>query len=48
MFKMKKQNEVLRLLITVGGAGRSGGFERITRGSLEVKSEFVDALVNLW
>ena len=47
-YKMEKQNGVLRLILTVGGAGRSGGFSTILWGDLKMKNKFVNDLVKLW
>ena len=38
----------LRLLLTVGGGGRSNGFDNIVSGSSQVQREFVEALAHVW
>lgn len=47
-YKMEEKDEVLRLLVTVGGAGRSNGFANIVGGNAQFQRKFVDELINLW
>ena len=37
-----------RLLVTVGGGGRSQGFREAVTGNAEVRRRFIDSLVQLW
>ena len=51
--KAYKQQEInghpdLRLLLTVGGGGRSNGFDNIVSGSSQVQFDFVEALAHVW
>lgn len=47
-YKLEKEDKTLRLLLTVGGAGRSNGFSQITRGGLKEQEQFVNELISLW
>ena len=47
-YKMENQSGALRLILTVGGAGRSDGFSTIIWGDLKTKEKFVNDLVKLW
>ena len=47
-YKMEEKNEVLRLLVTVGGAGRSNGFANIVGGNAHLQGKFVEELIKLW
>ena len=47
-YKMEEKNEVLWLLVTVGGAGRSNGFAEIIGGNAQLQGKFVDGLIKLW
>ncbi|KAL3805782.1 hypothetical protein HJC23_007743 [Cyclotella cryptica] len=46
-YKMEENNEVLRLLVTIGGAGRSNGFANIVGGNVQLQGKFVNELIKL-
>lgn len=48
LYKTEKQNQQLRLILTVGGAGRSSGFAQIVGGGLQIQRKFVNEMVKLW
>ena len=43
-----QQSKQIRLLLTVGGGGRSDGFGEIVTGSSETQHQFIKKLVQLW
>lgn len=47
-YKKKEQKKKLGLWLTVGGAGRSEGFNEVVNGDVQAHAKFVDDLVKLW
>jgi GH18 family chitinase len=48
-YKQEHQpTEQIRILVTVGGGGRSNGFHELVTGSGKLQRQFIQALVDLW
>lgn len=46
--KDHQPTEKLRVLVTVGGGGRSNGFQELLKGGEKLQRQFINALVDLW
>jgi hypothetical protein len=46
--KEHRPTKKIRILVTVGGGGRSSGFKELATGGAKVQRQFIKALIDLW